>query len=292
MVIGMRVFYLDSFFALNVILDYLLLILTARLSGVFVNQIRALLAALMGSFFAVWMFFFKGETWLRLVFGIGFAWILISIAFYGIRIMKRVRLAGVFCMEAFVFSGVMLLLQNLNFGRITVQNGITYIQLEFWQITLSAIGGYFLMEVCFRDHSLKLEKQRLRFRAELKDSCVDSLLLIDSGNLLREPLSGKSVILLAPELVENLLPGDVKGWFDTNNWDVLSLMAFLVEHNIVARVLPIHTAGAGECLTLVFKVDQLLLEVNGMLKETTDYWIGIARNDIDVCGGCRGLIGI
>ena len=151
MVIGMRVFYLDSFFALNVILDYLLLILTARLSGVFVNRIRALLAASMGSFFAVWMFFFKGETWLRLVFGIGFAWILISIAFFGIKTTKRIRLAGVFCMEAFAFSGAMQLLQNLDIGKITVQNGITYIQLEFWQIALSAIGGYLLMRICFRD---------------------------------------------------------------------------------------------------------------------------------------------
>ena len=105
-------------------------------------------------------------------------------------------------------------------------------------------------------------------------------------------MSGKSVILLAPELAEKLLPGDIEGWFDTNRWDVLSLMALLVEHSVVTRVLPLHTAGGEDCLTLVFKVDQLLLEVDGVLKETTDYWIGIARNDIDVCGGCRGLIGI
>mgnify|MGYP003293311778 CR=1 FL=1 len=28
------------------------------------------------------------------------------------------------------------------------------------------------------------------------------------------------------------------------------------------------------------------------MKRTANYWVGIARNDIDVCGGCRGLIGI
>lgn len=292
MVIAMRVFYLDSFFVLNLFLDYLLILLTAKLSNVAAKRSRILLASGIGSLFAIWMFFFSGKTWIHLVLSIAFAWVIISLSFSQIEKRKRIKLMGIFWMESYVFSGVMMLLQNYGVGKITVKNGITYLQLELWQVIVSAVFACVFLKMSFRDYSLKLEKKRLRIRAELKDACIETVLLVDSGNLLREPLSGKAIILLAPDLAEKLLPCNTLEWKNKGAFDASSLMQLLVDLDVPVRILPLYTASGASSITLAFKADRLFLETNGVLKETTDYWIGIAKSDIDVCGGCRGLIGI
>ena len=53
----MRVVYVDELFAVNLLLDYLLLVLTARLSGVFAPRLRLLLAAALGALLAVLLYF-------------------------------------------------------------------------------------------------------------------------------------------------------------------------------------------------------------------------------------------
>ena len=164
MVIAMRVFYLDSFFVLNLFLDYLLILLTAKLSNVAAKRSRILLASGIGSLFAIWMFFFSGKTWIHLVLSIAFAWVIISLSFSQIEKRKRIKLMGIFWMESYVFSGVMMLLQNYGVGKITVKNGITYLQLELWQVIVSAVFACVFLKMSFRDYSLKLEKKRLTIK--------------------------------------------------------------------------------------------------------------------------------
>ncbi len=291
-VIDMKVFYLDSFLVLNLIIDYLLLILTAKLCHIQVKRSTILFSAAIGAVFAAGMFFFSGRLLIKLLLTAVATWIMITIVFSETVISKRLRLCGIFLLESFGFSGCMSVLQNVGVGRIAVQNGIAYIQIEFWQILVSALGAYLLFRFCFRDHSLKLEKQRVYLHAELENKTVEVMLLVDSGNLLREPLSGKPVILLAPEIAGKLLPSEAAALLKHPGWDATAVMSMLVERGITTRVIPIHTAGENQCLSLAVKLDDITLKSKGKIRKTDDYWLGIARSNIDVCGGCRGLIGI
>ena len=186
----------------------------------------------------------------------------------------------------------MSLLETMGMGKIAVQNGVTYIQIELWQIVLSALGAYVIFRLCFRDHSLKLEKQRVWIRIQLGDRILQTLVLKDSGNLLREPLSGKPVVLLAPEIIGNIMPEETKMMLQQEDWNVEAMMEVLTKESIVARLIPFSTMGQKQGLTIAVKPDAITVEMGGKMKKPADFWIGIARNDIDVCGGCRGLIGV
>lgn len=288
----MKVFYLDSFLLLNLTLDYLLLLLTAKLTGVFVKRRWLFLSAVTGAIFSVGIFFLPFGKVPIFLFSAAAAWIMVSIGFYAVPAGKRVRLLGIFLLQALGFSGLMELLKNIGVGSIQVQNGVAYIQIEFWQIVFSGVGACLIVQLCFRDHSFKLEKQRVVLRTGLAEKRLETLLLVDTGNLLREPLSGKPVILLAPNEVGKLLPDCAAACLRSADWDASVLMAMLVEQGVVTRLIPLKTA-AGDCdLTLAVKPDNITLEKEGKMKKTDEYWIGIARKDIDVCGGCRGVIGV
>lgn len=288
----MKVFYLDSFLLLNLVLDYLLLLLTSNLTGVFAKRGTLLSAAVLGAVFAVWMFFYSGGPVISLLLNGVVGWVMISLSFSAVSVKKRVRLYGVFLIQAFGFSGLMSLLETMGMGKIAVQNGVTYIQIELWQIVLSALGAYVIFRLCFRDHSLKLEKQRVWIRVELRDRILQTLVLKDSGNLLREPLSGKPVVLLAPEIIGNIMPEETKMMLQQEDWNVEAMMEVLTKESIVARLIPFSTMGQKQGLTIAVKPDAITVEMGGKMKKPADFWIGIARNDIDVCGGCRGLIGV
>ena len=292
MVMQMKVFYLDSFLLLNLVLDYLLLLLTANLTGVCTKRRKILFAALFGAVFATWMFFFSGGAFITFLLNCFAGWIMILLSFRLTSLRKRLRIYGVFLIQSLGFSGLMSLLQTMGMGRIAVQNGVTYIQMELWQLIVSAVGGYIIFRICFRDHGLKLEKKRIHLQVKLGETSVQTLVLVDSGNLLREPISGKPVILLAPEIMEKLLPEEAVNILQQEYWDQSSVMEILMKKNIVARLLPFQTMGEKCCFTLAVKPDTITLNMEGKVRKTTDYWIGIARNDIDVCGGCRGLIGV
>ena len=53
----MQVIYIDVLFALNLVVNYLLLFLTARFSGLYVGRLRLLGGAALGALFSVLMFF-------------------------------------------------------------------------------------------------------------------------------------------------------------------------------------------------------------------------------------------
>ena len=180
----MKVFYLDSFLVLNLVLDYLLLLLTAKISGIWVQRYKLWLGAVFGAVFATGMFFFSGSGFAGFLLSVAAVWVMISLIFRNQSRIKRLRLAGIFFLLNLVFSGMMILLQNVGVGRISVQNGIPYIQMEFWQILASATGGFLLVRLCFRDHSAPIEKHRVHFHGELRQRKLDTLLLADSGNLL------------------------------------------------------------------------------------------------------------
>lgn len=288
----MKVFYLDSFLLLNLVLDYLLLLLTANLAGVFAKRAALLSAAILGAVFAVWMFFYSGGPVISLLLNCAVGWVMISLSFSAISTKKRVRLYGVFLIQAFGFSGLMSLLQTMGMGRIAVQNGVAYIQIELWQIMLSALGAYVIFRLCFRDHSLKIEKQRVLIQVEIGSRNLQTLVLKDSGNLLREPLSGKPVVLLAPEIIGNVLPETVKIMLQQEDWSIETVMEMLAKESIVARLIPFSTMGEKQGLTVAVKPDAITVGKGDRMKRTANYWVGIARNDIDVCGGCRGVIGV
>ena len=277
---------------LNLVLDYLLLLLTSNLTGVFAKRGTLLSAAVLGAVFAVWMFFYSGGPVISLLLNGVVGWVMISLSFSAVSAKKRLRLYGVFLIQAFGFSGLMSLLETMGMGKIAVQNGVTYIQIELWQIVLSALGAYVIFRLCFRDHSLKLEKQRVWIRIQLGDRILQTLVLKDSGNLLREPLSGKPVVLLAPEIIGNIMPEETKMMLQQEDWNVEAMMEVLTKESIVARLIPFSTMGQKQGLTIAVKPDAITVEMGGKMKKPADFWIGIARNDIDVCGGCRGLIGV
>lgn len=200
----MTVVYLDRVFLLNLLVDYLLLLATARLAGRPLRRGRLLLCAAGGGLYAVAVF----------LPGCGFLarplWRLAAGAAMGLLAWRRerrpCRLTALFFLLSSGLAGLLLAL-GLAAGSPTALLSRVYYADVSWPLLLGAAATFaLLLHLVFRqgarqeggelmDVTISLEGRRQRLRA-----------LHDTGNRLRDPVSGQPVLVLEQEALDTLPP--------------------------------------------------------------------------------------
>ena len=259
----MTVIYIDSVFVLNTVMDYLLFLVTARISGIVLKRGRYLLAAVLGGAYAA-MVFLPGLVFLAVMpvkLSVG---ILLSlIAFGGERRLLRltVLLFGISCGMA----GSVLALGLLAGSAIPMENGIFYTNVDATVLLLSAAAAYFVLTLAFRAaarHSVKGEVVSARLC--MAGKTAELAVLLDNGNALREPQSGRPVLVAAPETIRSLLPSSFKGLLTEQR---LCCPADLIEPirqelpELRPRLIPYRTVGMPGGLLLMLQ--STWLEIGG-----------------------------
>lgn len=227
----MRV-YLDAVFILNALVDLLLILGTNRLTGFPVNLRRAIPAAILGGIYgAICLIpalrFMGNFLWRMVFFGLmsvaafgynrsacrrGAIFLLLSMALGGVAAGAGVRDFAAVCFCAILVA----LLCRVGFGG--QQIGRTYVPVE----------------LCWGGKSLKV------------------LALQDTGNLLRDPLSGEQVLVCGADVGEELLDIPEERFSDP---------AKLITEGTVPglRLIPYHTVGKAGGLMAVVRLKNVRL---------------------------------
>lgn len=178
--------YADILFLLNFLVDFLLLVGTNRLSGHGMGIRRALPAGLIGGAYAVACllpgFTFLGNTLWRLVCLAGMSTVAFGLSESGLR------------------RGILFVLLSMALGGIAVGLGNG----GFWALVLSAGCVCGLCILGFRG---RVTGQRyVPVSVTVGGKTVELTALLDTGNTLRDPISGKPVLVVEESAAEKLCP--------------------------------------------------------------------------------------
>ncbi len=178
--------YLDLLLLLNFLVDLLLLLGTNCLAGHPMGWKRAVPAALLGAAYAAWCvlpgFAFLGNFLWRLV-----SLALMSIIAFGIS-QSGLRRGVLFVFLSMALGGIAL---GLDRGG-------------FLSIVLSAGGVCFLCLVGFRGRAG--QQRYIPVTIHYGGQCVSLTALVDTGNTLRDPVSGRPVLVVEGAVAARLLP--------------------------------------------------------------------------------------
>lgn len=236
----METIYIDRLFVLNFIIDYLILLGSARICGIFMRRRRYIAAALLGGIYAA-VSVLPGMTLLasapaKLIF----AALMSFIAYRGEQRFLRCLL--VFLAVSALFGGA---LWALSMGGGTVQT----LPLSFSTLLVSFLLIYGLLSLIFR-RSLKAADKRIS--AVLLRHSGNELrffALRDSGNSLWDPISGAGVIVISPELALPL--------FGEQSWATPAEAVMRVPG---MRLIPYSAVGTQSGLLAAFRPDHLELD--------------------------------
>lgn len=196
----MRVIYIDTLFALNLIVNYLLLLATAKIAAVHLSRWRILLGALFGAGYAAAAFFpalgFLLAAPMRLVSG----GTMVLIAFGGKR--RILRLGLLFFAVSAGFGGLIFAIGLMAGGAAYDGQFLLPISLK---VLVAAFGVcYGLFSLLFarlgRDTGGHLVQVAITHRG--RTATITGL--IDTGNSLTDPMTGGPVFVVETEALAPL----------------------------------------------------------------------------------------
>lgn len=251
----LTVVYLDSVFLLNALMDYLLVLCTGRLAGIPLQRKRYILAAVLGGIYAVAVFLpnleFLAAFPIKLAAGA-----LISLTAFGGE-EKLLRLTLLLFLIACGMAGCVLALALLAGGRIPMASGVFYTDVNAKVLMVAAAVAYLILTLIFRASA------RHGLRGELLpvQVCIDNQMLsltalLDTGNELRDPVTGAPVLIVAQHALDRLLSPAVQRLLnnDKSPVDLLESLCCTAP-KLRFHLLPYHAVGLSGGLLLAFRSD-------------------------------------
>lgn len=250
----MTVIYIDTLFLLNAIVDYLLLLSSAKVAGEPLRRGRFALGAVLGGLYAC-AIFLPGLGFLaRPLCRVASAVLMVLCAFCGTRRLLRQTL--IFACLAFAFGGGVMAVSLLGRQGLSLEGGVIYSGMDLKIVLLSAAGCYAVLTLLFKKWARHTRSagELLPVTLFLGEKTASFLALLDTGNTLSDPISGRPVLVaqrecISPLLPENLLPERLD--------DPAGFLARLEDQDWRSRfrLLPYRTVGVEGGLLLALRVD-------------------------------------
>lgn len=207
--------YGDVLFLINFSMDFLSLFITGKIMHFKVKTWRALAAASIGGIYGVASLFFPFDGVLLVLANIACAVIMCFTAF---KSKGKVSSVLVCCL---LFYGVGMLLGGAmtalysRIGRytgyISIGGSISTVfgDIPMWVFALAAALAAVITYACGRLIARKGSEERVRITFGFLGKSAEADCLVDSGNLLSEPITGTPVICLKREAASDVFPPDI-----------------------------------------------------------------------------------
>lgn len=253
----MTVVYLDSVFVLNGLMDYLLVLATARLAGLTLRRGRYALAGLAGGLYAAAAFLpglgFLTEAPVKAAVGV-----LLAVIAYGGE-AQLLRMTLLLFAVACGMAGCVLALGLLAGHSIPMAGGIFYTDVDATVLLIAAAAAYLVLTVVFRAaarHAVRGELVPVRIA--LEGRTVELTALCDTGNTLRDPATGRQVLVAEGTALAGLWPGELRELFTPELLRFpADLLGMLYSRGRAERfrLVPYHTVGVPGGLLLAVRSD-------------------------------------
>lgn len=282
----MTVVYIDSLFLLNLIVNYLLLLATAKLAGEILHRWRLGLGAALGALYAAAVFFPGMGFLLHPLCKLASAVLMLLVGFGGSRRLLRVTLVffGLSC----AFGGGILAIGLIGGRGLSLRNGILYSAMDLRIILLSAAACYVVLTLVFQRTAKHEQRELTPAVLTLGERRVALTALVDTGNTLTDPATGRPVMVAEWEKLAALLPEGVK--LDQDDFrDPVAAMEHLSGNAERSRfrLLPYQAVGVECGMLLALRLDRVQVGT----KDHGGILVALSPNRLSDGGGYSALIG-
>ncbi|MDR2664668.1 MAG: sigma-E processing peptidase SpoIIGA [Oscillospiraceae bacterium] len=193
----MRVVYADTLFLLNFAIDYILLLISAKICDASVQRLRLAAAAALGGAYSVVVAVYPGGSLASApavaLAGLGMA----ASAFLGSG--RAARLTVVFFAASAAFAGAALAVARLAPGgapaRVSLRLLFVTFAVCYAALSVAMRGSARSGAESYATLTIRLSGKELRIRA-----------LLDTGSSLRDPMTGSRVIVIGAQEIKPLFP--------------------------------------------------------------------------------------
>ena len=289
--------YIDVIIAENLIMNYVILSATSFISKSKTSWIRMFVASLVGTLYVVISYISKLDLYANILLKIILSAIIVFIAYYPKDAKKFIKQLTLFYLTTFTFGGVATyLIYVLKPQNIIIENGMYKGTYVLKVIFMGAIVGTAILIISFRFYKNKITKKDIMRKLKIifngKEIIVDAM--VDTGNMLKEPLTGNPVVVIEKTSLYDLLPKEI-----LNNTESILGGDFnnipekiKTEYVQKLKIIPFSSLGKQNGMLVGIKPDKVII-INEENEETKEnIVVAIYNKSLTKKGEYNALIGM
>ena len=286
--------YLDIILLENICMNYIILLATGLIVKTKISTIRIFLSSLLGSIYAVISYTTKLEIYSTLIMKILLSIAMIYLAFNSKNIKQITKHLFIFYLTSFAFGGcVFALLYFVKPQNILIKNGVYIGTYPLKIAVLGAIVAFIIINISFKIIKDKFNKKTMYCNLEIyiESKQTNIRALVDTGNFLKEPITGNSVIVVEKEKLHNLIPNEI---LDNIQEIMYGNKNDNLESNFLARLrlIPFSSLGNPNGMLIGAKADKVIVNFDDEEKTITNVIIGIYDKTLSKNNLYNALIGL
>ena len=284
-----RVVYADLFFLINFSMDFLCFFLTAKILNRRLSLLRALFGSAVGGVYANLVLLWALPRIPELILDLTLCFLMCALVFPRCGEWRELPLyAVVYAAVSMTLGGFMtalFYLFNQSGLGVPPEENVGSDSLSVWVLAILAAVSAILTLLGGKFFTRRSSRRFADVTVTYNGKSVRLSALCDSGNLLREPISGKPCIVADAEALRTLLPPDVRRAAASGKAEALETIG--VERIGRIRLVPARTA-TGEGMLIAFRPDAVTLEY-GKRIHTADAMIVLSKLE-NTADGRQALI--
>ena len=289
--------YLDIVFLENLFINYIILFATGYILKIKKKQFNIFLSSIIGSGYAIYTYmqnsFAFSSIWLKIILSI----LMILVAFFPKKIKIFLKELVLFYLISFVFGGCsFFLLYFVKPQNILVRNGMLVGKYPIQIAMLSGIVGFIITEIAFKTVKMKITKKDIFVDLTIceDNKKIHQKALIDTGNMLKDPITNMPVIVVFKNELYQLFPKEILDNIDNIINGKLSNDIFLNNQQFISkiRIIPFSSLGKQNGLLLGIKVDEVKVYFSETCKTVHNVIIGIYEKPLTKNNKYTALLGL
>ena len=290
--------YIDIIILENIVMNYIILLATGIVMRANKSNFRIFLASLIGAIYAVVSLKNILEIYSSIYMKILLSVVMIYISFKPKNIKIMLKQVLIFYLTSFVFGGcAIFLLYVVRPQDIFIRNGVYTGTYPIKIALLGAIVGYIVITIAFKIVKSKISKNDCYCEIKLKILGKEKtfISMIDTGNLLKDPISGSPVIVVEKDSLEGFIPKIIlENIENIMKGEMKEVLENLEEKEYISklRIIPFNSLGKQNGLLLGIKAEQATVIKEEEEKNILNTIVGIYPNCFTKTKKYTALVGL
>ena len=204
--------YIDVVLIENLIMNYIILYATGIILKINIRHIRLILASFVGAIYSIVAYTSLLNIYSSIILKIILSIIIVQIAFNSQNVKQLWKHVLIFYLTSFVFGGAAFALMYIVKPQdILMKNGLFLGTYPIKTIMLGSIIAFIVIITAFKIVKTKISKKDMFCEVSIKlnGEKIETEAMIDTGNLLKEPITNTPVIVVEHTLLYKCMPKEL-----------------------------------------------------------------------------------
>ncbi|MBO4293609.1 MAG: sigma-E processing peptidase SpoIIGA [Clostridia bacterium] len=289
--------YIDVVLIENLIMNYIILLATGIVLKNRLKHFRLILASLIGAIYTILTYVITIKFYSNFILKFLLSIMIIYVAYNPPNIKKMWKYLLIFYLTSFVFGGAAFaIIYVIKPQDILMKNGLFLGTYPLKSVVLAGIIGFVLIITTFKIIKSKITKKDIykNLKIEIDGKQIKIKAMLDTGNMLKDPITGSPVIVVEKSILYEILPRELLDNIERILEGNFEKISEDIKEKFIKRLkfIPFASLGRQNGMLVGIKPNSVEIIEEQSTSKRKDIIIGIYEKSLTKDGRYRALMGI